>query len=313
MKSERNEKEYREFTGKFQQYVEELTRDWGAKVALIWGGEAKEQGEDLLLIVMNSEKEGAHIQRFHLEEIYDDYVDGISMEDIFEEVKEMLERCREIEKASPLSHLEKYETVKKQLILRPVNYERNRVKLQEGIYERIGDIALVLYVNIGSFKGIYTSSMVPRKLLRIWEESQEAVLRAAKKNTYDLFPPKLLAGFELDWKGGADFRDFMDSFGGQEMKYTPFGTFITTENQCNGAIAIFLPGVAKRLSDLIGGDLYIAFTSMHEAVVHDTSRVNVNQIRKSIHCMNECSSEEEFLTDQVYYYSRKEDKITPAE
>lgn len=310
MKSKKNEEKYLEFAEKLRQYVEEVTADWQVKISLTWSGEKEGQKEDLLVVVMESEKEGVHIQRFHIEDIYDDYVEGDSLEDIYQEVKAMLERCREIEKASPLSRMESYESVKDQLIIRPINSERNRERLQEGVYETVGDIALVLYVNIGNFQGIYTSSMVPRKLLQIWKKDEKEVLEAAKKNTYDLFPPKLLTGFELDWASGANFKDFMDPTKQVEMKSNGFGSFITTENKCNGAVAIFLPGVAKRLADLVGNDLYIAFTSMHEAVVHDCRRLTVEGIQSSLSYMNEYSPAGDFLTNQVYYYSREEDRIT---
>lgn len=35
------------------------------------------------------------------------------------------------------------------------------------------------------------------------------------------------------------------------------GNCLSTEKRTNGAAAIFLPGVARRLSELLGSDLYL--------------------------------------------------------
>ena len=44
------------------------------------------------------------------------------------------------------------------------------------------------------------------------------------------------------------------------------GSCLSTARRTNGAVAIFLPGVAKRLADLMDADFYMVFTSIHEDV-----------------------------------------------
>ena len=46
---------------------------------------------------------------------------------------------------------------------------------------------------------------------------------------------------------------------------------VTNEVIFNGAVSIFLPGVAKKLSDILGEDLYIVFLNYDYAVIHPVS------------------------------------------
>ena len=51
------------------------------------------------------------------------------------------------------------------------------------------------------------------------------------------------------------------------------GNCLSTEKRTNGAAAIFLPGVARRLAELMEADLYLVFTSVHEVMVHSADMV----------------------------------------
>ena len=175
MKKERERKEYLEFVEQFQAFLILMTEEWGAKVTLLKDGE-EEEPEDLLVVELRGDGPGIHIQRFHMAEIYQDFRLGKTMEELLSEASDCLERCREIEKSSPLGHMEDYESIREYLVIRPLNYEKNAEKLKEGVCEVTGDIALTLYVSIGNFSGLYTSSMVPKVVFDGWNRSREQVM-----------------------------------------------------------------------------------------------------------------------------------------
>ena len=309
MKKERETKEYLEFVEQFQAFLILMTEEWGAKVTLQKGGEA-EEAEDLLVVELNGDGSGTHIQRFHMAEIYHDFQLGKGMEELLSEASDCLERCREIEKSSPLGHMEDYEAIREHLVIRPLNYERNAKKLEEGVYEVTGDIALTLYVSIGNFGGLYTSSMVPKVVCEGWDKSREQVMNDAMENTYRLFPPRLFNWLEVERFRDKDYGIFMERDTEVRLDGGACATFVTTKSQINGAVAIFLPGVAKRLGELMGNDLYIAFTSMHEAAIHNCEKVYPETIQESLKNLNrEMPADEDFLSEKVYYYSRAKDRI----
>lgn len=310
MKKEKETKAYREFVEQFQAYLVLVTEDWGAKVVFEPAEETEGEREDLLIVEFSGEGAGTHIQRFHMEEIYRDFAVGKDLEELFLEASDCLNRCREIEKRSPLGHMEDYEVIREHLIIRPLNYEKNSKRLEEGVCKVIGDIALTLYVNIGDFDGLYTSSMVPKVVFESWGKSAGEVLRNAEENTYRLFPPRLFNWLEFERFRDENYGVFMEQDPELKLEGGSCATFVTTKNQLNGAVVVFLPGVAKRLGELLGTDFYIAFTSMHEAAIHSCEKVYPETIRESLKGLNEeMPSVDDFLSEKVYYYSRKTDRI----
>lgn len=72
-----------------------------------------------------------------------------------------------------------YEAIKDHLIIRPLNYDNNSKALAKGIYRRIGDMALVLYISLGTI-GQGTSkltSMIPLPHPSPQSRRQTALLR----------------------------------------------------------------------------------------------------------------------------------------
>lgn len=307
-----NTEDYQKFIESFKNEVCRITEDWNANIKFqpVQG----DQSEDYLAVETDG-RNGKHVQRFHLWEIYQDFESGeFSMEEVFSEVAKMLDCCKEVERISPLDKILDYQEICSHLVVRPLNYDDNMERLKGGVYERVGDIALALYVHIGRIKERYISSMVPSDAFLEWDLEKEDVMAAAAKNTYDLFPPRMIYLAHLEDLIQGNTYAFMD---GEELPFNldrGYGVFVTNASQMNGAISIFLPGVAKKLGELLGGDYYIAFTSLHEVVLHKIGTVELEQIRKSLNGMNmEVIAEEDFLSEKVYRYSWEKDRIEVIE
>lgn len=304
--------EYSEFVEVLKEEVCRLTG--GKDTAVVFKPALDEFSEDCLMVEMEG-KTGKHIQRFYTEELFRDLENGeMDIEEILSSVSEVLEYCGEVEKVSPLAEMDNYEKISSCLIVRPLNYETHAKQLDVGIYDRVGDIALALYISIGTVKGHYVSSMVPLRIFSRWGQKKEKVMENALKNTYDLFPPIVFDLFHL----GESMEEMCYTF--MEKETLPMdtersgGIFITNTNQINGAISLFLPGVAKKLGELLKSDYYIAFTSVHEAAIHKVGTVEVEVIRSSLSGINEdVDMEEDFLSAQVYKYSQEKDRIEVVE
>lgn len=81
---------------------------------------------------------------------------------------------------------------------------------------------------------------------------------------------------------------------------------LSTEKRTNGAAAIFLPGVARRLSELLGSDLYLVFTSVHEVMVHNADVVYPEDLKEVLSdTLEKATPEEDYLTSSIYRYSRR--------
>ena len=87
------------------------------------------------------------------------------------------------------------------------------------------------------------------------------------------------------------------------------GIFVTTVNYVNGAIAVFMPGVMERLSELLESDIYFGFLNTEAAVIHKSNLVSPGVIQDALRFQNHNCGSEEFLSEKVYFYSRERDRI----
>ena len=70
-------------------------------------------------------------------------------------------------------------------------------------------------------------------------------------------------------------------------------------------IDMYLVGLPKIAQDL-GGDFYIAFTSIHEAQIHGVGMISPEIVEYSLQETNrECTRPEEVLSNHVYLYNQE--------
>lgn len=299
-------REYFEFVDNLKKEVQNIIKDWKAEVEFRPAGDS--ETEDYLIVEIPTD-EGMGIQRFHVEEIFQDLMSKrATMEEITKEVEETLKMGYRVSGLGLLDNAGCYEKIKDSLILRPLNFSANAEKLHSGVFYRIGDVALTLYINIGTMKGKYVSSMVRTELLSIWDKKKEEVMENAIRNTYRLFPPQLFDEYAF-FLGMPDKQEFMHTVPEVVKKNRGEGIFLTTVNDINGAISIFLPGVAERLAELLGSDLYIGFLSTDAAVIHNSSLVTPDAIKCALGFQNNQHGCDDFLSGKVYYYSRERGRI----
>ncbi|MCD7996976.1 MAG: DUF5688 family protein [Clostridiales bacterium] len=269
-----------------------------------------EDGEDYMVVKWRGKK-GSNQQRFHMKKIFLDYEkEEYSMEEIMGTVEEIINCCKEAGENCCWDQIEDYDEICNRLIIRLLNYDSNYEKLKKGIYEKVGDIAIVLYIHLGTIEGNYISCMVPDVVFSSWRKCKKDVMQAAMENTYELFPPRIYNMLALFNAVEEVFCSFMDKEDLPVDGDGPCGVFITNTNQINGAVALFLPGVAKKLGELMEGDYYIGFTSIHEAAIHKIDTVRAELIRKTLTELHRDAVEsDDFLSEKVYRYNRERDRI----
>ena len=298
------DRKYYEFIECLKKEAQNFTKNWRVEVKFCPSGQDRET-EDILCVDIPTRR-GDGIQRFNIEEMYQDLINGRA--DMAGIVINILGTCLQASMAGSLYNVEGYKELRKHIILRPLNYGYNKEKLNEGVYYLIGDIALTLYINIGNFKNNYVSCMAPKKLLTIWEKGEVEVMETAIRNTYRMFSPRIFNTFSSLHLGEPQLHEFMHTTPDILKTGQVKSIFITTENIVNGAIAIFVPGVAKRLAELIGNDLYVGFISINEAVIHDSSLFTVDDIREGLKRSMPVITKD-YLSRKVYFYCREHNQF----
>lgn len=218
---------------------------------------------------------------------------------------EILRAAMQAVESTALSDCSDYEKVKNELILRPLNYELVKGDIEDVPHIRIGDIALVLYAVMAHEGSDYFTAKMHRSQMEGWNRTEEEVLEEALVNTSFLYPPRLYSVEDLflwDKKEHADGQ-FMAEDSPMQIKKGMRGYILTNTLEINGAIAMFYPGVARKIAEGFGEDFYIAFTSIHEAQVHGSSMITPDIVKSSLQDTNKhCNRREEVLTNRVYCY-----------
>lgn len=202
-----------------------------------------------------------------------------------------------------------YERNSGRLIVRPLNFGNNREELENCIYWKYGDIALVLYALLYDMDKDFMTMKITKGMLEKWGVSDTETLTNALLNTYAKMPPRLYHGTDI--RPSYDLQDgvFMGEKGNpieihsEDEEEGLRGYRLTTTKWLNGAVALFYPGVKERLAQIFQGDYYVGFTSIHEAVLHPVQHKILGEMKAAIQHTNAVFDRREMLTNCVYRYS----------
>lgn len=258
---------------------------------------------DRLLLKRKQSEEITEICALYVEDLYEEYQKGWSMEDIVQEVLNRLDAIAKSECFQRSANLEDYEKIKDDLFVRLLNIEKNQMELQECIYRTIGDIALVLYARMGELNGSSASVKIKRHMLEKWNQDPQQVFEEALLNTYFISPPRIYCWEKLIFDPDYTGENFMNLLCDYKIKKDVLGNCLSTTIRTNGAVAIFLPGVAERIGQLMGCGFYMVFTSIHEVMIHSEKTAVPEDLKHVLEdTVRETTPPEDFLTYQVYHY-----------
>lgn len=239
----------------------------------------------------------------YVQDLYEEYQNGWSMDSIIQEILNRLDAISKSECFQRSRNLEDYEKIKDYLFIRLLNIEKNQTELQDCIYRTIGDIALVLYASMGDLNGSSASIKIKRHMLDKWEEDPQEAFKAALLNTYFISPPRMYCWEKLIFNPDYVGENFMNLMCDYKIKKDALGNCLSTTVRTNGAVAIFLPGVAERIGQLMGCGFYMVFTSIHEVMIHSERNADPKELKQVLEdTVKETTPPEDFLTYQIYHY-----------
>lgn len=206
---------------------------------------------------------------------------------------------------SIISKLDDYEAIKERLIIRPLNYKNNRYFLENMVYTLVGDIALVLYAVVldDEENGCLNTVKIPAEIFRKWNKDFDEVFASTMLNTNVIAMPRIYKDIlnieNTSEKESALMNpDFTDKLREETIP------LVTTTRKTNGAIALFYSGVKEKIAEMFDDSYYVAFTSVHEAMIHKAGTVAPEAIRRHIRATNTTFGPEDTLTNEVFYFDR---------
>ena len=258
---------------------------------------------DRILVKRQQSDEIMEVCALYVQDLYREYQNGWSMDDIVEEILQRLDAIKKSECFQRSQNLEDYEKIKDDLFIRLLNIEKNKMELKDCIYRTIGDIALVLYASMGELNGSSASIKIKRHMLDKWGQDANQVFEEALLNTYFISPPRIYCWEKLIFNPEYAGENFMNLMCDYTIKKDALGNCLSTTTRTNGAVAIFLPGVAERIGQLMGGGFYMVFTSIHEVMIHNERNADPEELKQVLEdTVRETTPPEDFLTYQIYHY-----------
>ena len=258
---------------------------------------------DRLLLKKQQSNGIMEVCALYVEDLYKEYQNGWGMGQIIQEILNRLDAISKSECFQRSKNLDDYEKMKDELFIRLLNIEENQEELQECIYRTIGDIALVLYARMGELNGSSASIKIKRHMLDKWGKDSQEIFDEALINTYFISPPRIYCWEKLIFDPEYEGENFMDLMCDYQIKKDALGNCLSTTLRTNGAVAVFLPGVAQRIGQLMGCGFYMVFTSIHEVMIHSERNADPEELKQILEdTVRETTPPEDFLTYQIYHY-----------
>lgn len=292
----------------YQQFIEEVERRVKEKIK---GNETitvyihtavKNNGKERKGITV-SEK-GIHISpTIYLEEYFQQFQEGKPIEKIVEKILQLYEKVK-CSHPCEESLLQNYEELKGKFACKLIHRGKNEKLLNDIPYVPWMDLAIVVFVLLEVSPYGTATVLVRKEHLEIWGLTEAQLFDEAKKNTPILLPYQFCPMRKL-------LREIcpyaVDE--GEEEEESLY--VLSNKLRSFGAASMLYEGILEKVGQKLGENYYILPSSIHEVIVVPESKSPVKQdLEEMVREINETQvEEEEVLSDRVYYFSRKENRL----
>lgn len=271
----------------------------------------KKDGGDLLNIIFAEHDDAYEVCSVHVEELYVAYQNGIRLNTIVDYICSDVLHAKSIYVYDKTKELMDYDTAKSRLFVRLINYDRNADILRDVVHKTLGDIVFTVYAIVDENEFGIVSTKVLKSMVKKWDKNEDDIFNEAIKNTYYLTPPRI-----YKWEGvlcdeSYAGESFMNDEDICDLDKSFSGNILSTTRKTNGAVAVFLPGVAEHLAELLNSDFYMVFTSIHEVMIHSVkSGVDPKDLKLVLRdTLREVTPSSDYLTEKIYKYNRRTHKF----
>ena len=298
--------EYREFLENVRKEVESR---YDSNVSVTLNHVMKNNGTELDGITI-MEKDKNIAPTIYINSFYDRYREGVSLKAVVSEIIRIYNQNKNSININA-DYFENYENVRKTIVYKLVNYQKNKKLLEDVPYKRVLDLAVVFYCLIEQRKGVSATALIHNEHLRIWNVTEDEIYNDALKNT-----PVLLAGSivpmskilsEIAGTAPVDNDEKVCEYTGEDIL-----DVLTNSSRVNGAACILYDNLLKKFANDVHSDLYILPSSVHEVIiVPKKNAFDKSELADMVREVNEQGvSQDEILSDNVYEYNRKNGLIT---
>lgn len=242
----------------------------------------------------------------YVDQIISSWENGKSTDETAEEIADMF-RSAVMAGGAETPEISR-ETVLNGAFIQVVNAEKNESQLVDMPHRKFMDLAAIVrsQVNIGLRDGL-PSMKVTNQVIRTFGISEDELFEAASRNTMERFPLRFMSMAQMmaEMTGLPEEMVY-----GMEMPLY----VVTNEQKMNGAAALYWPEKIGEFADMIGDDVYVLPSSIHEILLYPVhAGGDPIMLREMVREINATEvAPEEVLSDNVYVYKRETRKLSAA-
>lgn len=265
---------------------------------------------DRLNITFAEHDDADEVCSVHVDELYTAYQDGVKLNAIINYISNDVLHAKNISIYDKTKTLMNYDTAKSRLFVRLLNCDRNANVLKNVVHKTLGDIALTVCAIVDDNREDLISTKILKFMVKKWGKTETDIFNEALENTYRATPPRIYKWEEMIFNREYTGDSFMESCDEDVISKDAMGNCLSTTIKTNGAVAVFLPGVAEHLAELLNSDFYMVFTSIHEVMIHNAKKVDPEDLKSVLtDTIRETVPEEDYLTSRIYKYNRRTHKF----
>lgn len=221
-------------------------------------------------------------------------------------------RKNQSDKSVDICFFMNYEMVKKRIVYKLVNTERNRELLQDVPHISFHDLSIVFQCLVSEEMFGNATILIHNAHLKLWGVDVQELYRQASLNTPRLYPydiknmkEVILEMIRLEEGEEAVVKQR------EELKQNVPMYVLSNRMKIQGAACLLYEDILKDFAMVIQEDIYILPSSIHEVILLPrTEADNPLLLKEMVKEINETQVEvEEVLSNSVYLYERKTGKI----
>ena len=263
--------------------------------------------------IMEKDKSTNICPTIYLNGYFSDYERGRTLESIVDTIIEVNEE-HQVSESFDIKDFLDFNIVKENVLCKVINTEWNKELLEDVPHVELLDMSIIFVVGLEKMPDGYIT--IRNEHLKMWgislDELKEVAMQNIKKEQYHITDMlSVLMGFGKDLDVDGCLLEDFEAANADSMMYV-----LTNEKKMYGATILARPEFLEKMATIVGGDIFILPSSVHELIAlpaWDTSDERIQELRNMIEEVNSTQvSREERLSNNLYLYKRATKELTIA-
>ena len=241
----------------------------------------------------------------YLNQYYHRYLDGVSLEDIYEDILDVYENSLPKEDFD-ISIFHDYNNAKERIVMKLIHAKKNKNLLEQVPHILFYDLAIVFLCNVSDCIDNYASILIYNQHLPLWNVDTEDLYEIAKINSVKMLPPRLDNLHDVFKEITDESLDFLE-----ELNIS----ILTNPYKVYGATCMVYPNLLDEIADIYQDDIILIPSSVHEVMILPKNNLpekysleNLTEMVKEVNDTELLDSE--VLSNHIYFYHRDTKEIT---